>query len=171
MISGCGVDSSISSSSTHSTTPAQPAPKEKTKTEYEKKTELENAVTEKTKKCEDVETGFCNYSSTKIADFRIKSISKPAEPAKPAVPAVTRDVVDYCTLCNDGTYSPSCATGRGACSHHGGVAQWNAKRTHTVTERSAQPAVPAKPAQYDYKVAKIEDSPDYKAEYKKIYGD
>ncbi len=32
----------------------------------------------------------------------------------------------YCTLCRDGTYSPTCATGRGACSHHGGVAQWSA---------------------------------------------
>ena len=38
----------------------------------------------------------------------------------------TEEIVGYCTKCNDGTYSPSCATGRGACSHHGGVAQWNA---------------------------------------------
>lgn len=47
-------------------------------------------------------------------------------------------VTGYCTLCNDGTYSPSCATGRGACSWHGGVAQWNAPRTSRVavnTER------------------------------------
>lgn len=53
----------------------------------------------------------------------------------PAVPEKTRVerevvykevIVSYCTLCRDGTYSPSCATGRGACSHHGGVAQWNA---------------------------------------------
>lgn len=45
----------------------------------------------------------------------------------PAVPAQTRtqevvtyhqEIVSYCTLCRDGTYSPSCATGRGACSHH-----------------------------------------------------
>lgn len=42
------------------------------------------------------------------------------------------EVTGYCTLCNDGTYSPSCATGRGACSHHGGVAQWNAPRTSRV---------------------------------------
>lgn len=35
-------------------------------------------------------------------------------------------IVGYCTLCRDGTYSPTCATGRGACSHHGGVAQWSA---------------------------------------------
>jgi len=38
----------------------------------------------------------------------------------------TKEITGYCTLCRDGTYSPSCATGRGACSHHGGVAQWNA---------------------------------------------
>lgn len=47
-------------------------------------------------------------------------------------------VTGYCTLCNDGTYSPSCATGRGACSWHDGVAQWNAPRTSRVpvyTER------------------------------------
>jgi len=42
------------------------------------------------------------------------------------------EVKGYCTLCNDGTYSPSCATGRGACSHHGGVSQWNAPRISKV---------------------------------------
>lgn len=35
-------------------------------------------------------------------------------------------VVGYCTMCNDGTRSPSCSTGRGTCSHHGGVSEWNA---------------------------------------------
>ncbi|PLK46179.1 hypothetical protein [Emticicia sp. TH156] len=34
-------------------------------------------------------------------------------------------VVDYRTLCCDGTFSPSNAKGRGACSHHGGVCNWN----------------------------------------------
>ena len=38
----------------------------------------------------------------------------------------TDEIVGYCTLCNDGTRSPSCSTGRGTCSHHGGVRQWNA---------------------------------------------
>lgn len=41
-------------------------------------------------------------------------------------------VIGYCTRCMDGTFSPSCATGRGACSHHGGVAQWNAPRYGSV---------------------------------------
>jgi len=34
-----------------------------------------------------------------------------------------RHIVGYCTLCADG--STSSATGRGACSWHGGVAEWN----------------------------------------------
>ena len=38
----------------------------------------------------------------------------------------TKEIVGYCTLCNDGTRFPTCATGRGACSHHGGVAEFNA---------------------------------------------
>lgn len=37
-----------------------------------------------------------------------------------------KKIVGYCTLCNDGTRSPSCSNGRGTCSHHGGVAEWNA---------------------------------------------
>jgi len=37
-----------------------------------------------------------------------------------------QEVAGYCTLCNDGTRSPTCATGRGTCSHHGGVRTWNA---------------------------------------------
>jgi hypothetical protein len=59
-----------------------------------------------------------------------------------------KQVTGYCTLCNDGTYSPSCATGKGACSHHGGVSQWNAPiysnvpvyDTKTVVDVSAQDA-------------------------------
>jgi hypothetical protein len=53
----------------------------------------------------------------------------PAVEEKSHAKTVTKykeEIVGYCTLCNDGTYSPTCATGRGACSHHGGVAQWNA---------------------------------------------
>ncbi|MDB5183443.1 MAG: hypothetical protein JWO07_124 [Candidatus Saccharibacteria bacterium] len=58
------------------------------------------------------------------------------------------EITGYCTLCSDGTYSPSCATGRGACSHHGGVAQWNApisknvpvENTKTVIDAAAQVA-------------------------------
>lgn len=57
----------------------------------------------------------------------------------------------YCTLCNDGTYSPSCATGRGACSWHGGVAQWNAPVYSSVPVTSTNTVVdaPAQAAYYD----------------------
>lgn len=36
-----------------------------------------------------------------------------------------RHVVDYLTRCCDGSLSPTNAKGRGACSHHGGVCDWN----------------------------------------------
>lgn len=60
-------------------------------------------------------------------------------------------ITSYCTLCNDGTYSPSCATGRGACSHHGGVAQWNAPRYSNVPVYSTKTVIdtPAKEAYYE----------------------
>lgn len=60
-------------------------------------------------------------------------------------------VTGYCTLCNDGTYSPSCATGSGACSHHGGVAQWNAPRYSQVPVYSTKQVIdtPATDAYYE----------------------
>lgn len=60
-------------------------------------------------------------------------------------------IVGYCTLCNDGTYSPSCATGRGACSWHGGVAQWNAPKYTNVPVYISKKVVdaPAKEAYYE----------------------
>lgn len=60
-------------------------------------------------------------------------------------------IIGYCTLCNDGTYSPSCATGRGACSHHDGVAQWNAPQHGSVPVESTKTVidVPAREAFYD----------------------
>lgn len=38
---------------------------------------------------------------------------------------IRRRVLYYQTMCCDGTPSPSNAKGRGACSHHGGVCNWN----------------------------------------------
>lgn len=76
----------------------------------------------------------------------------------PAVAEITHTVTDttykevvtgYCTLCNDGTYSPSCATGSGACSWHGGVAQWNAPRTSKVPVSTERVVVDA-PAVAEY---------------------
>lgn len=62
-----------------------------------------------------------------------------------------QEVSGYCTLCNDGTYSPSCATGRGACSYHGGVAQWNAPRYVNMPEYSTKKVIdtPAQEAYYE----------------------
>lgn len=61
------------------------------------------------------------------------------------------EVTGYCTLCNDGTYSPSCSTGRGTCSHHGGVDQWNAPRISRVPIYSTKMVIdePAKKAFYE----------------------
>lgn len=64
-------------------------------------------------------------------DGIIYSIYKyyPAEEEKYHFETITtyeRQITGYCTLCNDGTYSSTCATGRGACSHHGGVKERNA---------------------------------------------
>jgi hypothetical protein len=78
----------------------------------------------------------------------------PAVPEKSHTEQVTtynKEVTGYCTLCGDGTYSPSCATGRGACSWHGGVAQWNAPRYGNVPVTSTKTVVdePAKAAYYE----------------------
>lgn len=58
-------------------------------------------------------------------------------------------ITGYCTLCNDGTYSPTCATGSGACSHHGGVAQWNAPMRSKVPIQTNRTVIDA-PAQEAY---------------------
>lgn len=78
----------------------------------------------------------------------------PAVAEKSHIETVTvykQEVTGYCTLCNDGTYSPSCATGRGACSHHDGVAQWNAPVYSNVPEHSTKTVidVPAQDAYYE----------------------
>jgi hypothetical protein len=62
-------------------------------------------------------------------------IYHPSVPEKSHTEQITtynKQVSGYCTLCRDGSYSPSCATGSGACSHHGGVAEWNAPRYSNV---------------------------------------
>lgn len=58
-----------------------------------------------------------------------KFIYHPAIPESSHIEIVTtyeNQIVDYQTLCNDGTWSPSNAKGKGACSHHGGVADYYA---------------------------------------------
>lgn len=83
-------------------------------------------------------------------------IHHPAVAEKSHTETVTtyrQETSGYCTLCSDGTYSPSCATGRGACSHHGGVAQWNAPVTRNVPVTSTKTVIDqAAQDSYDEKV-------------------
>ena len=95
-------------------------------------------------------TTNCALDSIKYTTY----IYHPAVAEKSHTETVTtykQEVASYCTLCNDGTYSPSCATGRGACSHHGGVAQWNAPRYKNVPEYSTKTVIdtPAQEAYYE----------------------
>jgi hypothetical protein len=87
-------------------------------------------------------------------------IYHPAVPEKTHTETVTtyqEEITGYCTLCSDGTYSPSCATGSGACSHHGGVAQWNAPISRNVPVNSTKTVVDA-PAQEAYYEKVVENS-------------
>lgn len=73
---------------------------------------------------------FDNVRYVSSPDYsRLKEVIYPESKKKTdevASKPARKKVVGHCTLCNDGSYSPTCATGRGACSHHGGVRQYNA---------------------------------------------
>lgn len=95
-------------------------------------------------------TENCEVEGVKYSKY----VYHPAVPEKTRTESITtykEEVADYCTLCRDGTYSPSCATGRGACSWHGGVAQWNAPRYRKVPVTNTRTIVdvPAKDAYYE----------------------
>lgn len=106
-----------------------------------------------------IPTPTCNgttvTSDCKLGKIQYKTyIYHEAVPKKTHTEQVTtyeKKVTGYCTLCQDGTYSPSCATGRGACSYHGGVAQWNAPEYSTVPVYTTKTIVdaPAKAAYYE----------------------
>lgn len=51
--------------------------------------------------------------------------SSKAEKLHEKINPIRKRIVGYRTLCCDGSFSPSNAKGRGACSHHGGVCNWN----------------------------------------------
>jgi hypothetical protein len=90
----------------------------------------------------------CTVDGIKYATY----VYHPGMPEKSHDETVTtykQEVSGYCTLCSDGTYSPSCATGRGACSHHDGVAQWNAPRYRNTPVYATKKVVDA-PAQEAY---------------------
>lgn len=101
--------------------------------------------------CSDVKQGYCQRTTS---DFQYKSLNTPAVEYKPAIPD-KKEVVGYCTLCNDGTWSPSCAVGRGACSWHGGVNAYNVARYRIIP---GTPAVAAKAATYNYSSRSYKDS-------------
>jgi len=60
----------------------------------------------------------------------LESGNKDAKKLNDKINPIRKKIIGYETLCNDGTTSE--ARGRGACSHHGGVQDWN----HPVYEES-----------------------------------
>lgn len=88
----------------------------------------------------------CEIDNVKYKTYRYI----PAQPEKSHQQTTYTDEevnVGVCTLCNDGTFSPSCAVGRGACSHHGGVDQYDVPQTQTrsvpkTTTIVDSPAIP-----------------------------
>lgn len=110
----------------------------------------EKGITEKLKPiCDGTKvTSSCTLDNANYKTY----IYHPAVPEKTHTETVTtyqEKITGYCTLCNDGTFSPSCATGRGACSWHGGVAQWNAPVSETIPVNSTKTVIDA-PAQESY---------------------
>lgn len=104
--------------------------------------------------CSDVSGGFCQKSPSVYVE---KQLVEPAVQYQPGTPD-RKEIVGYCTLCNDGSMSPSCAVGRGACSWHGGVAAYNVAEYVTIP---GTPEVKAQPAVYTYIPETYKDSPDY----------
>ena len=120
---------------------------------------VENGAVDKVETSPEEKLPTCD--GTKITencevDGIVYSIYKyyPAEEEKYHYETVTtyeKKITGYCTLCNDGTYSPTCATGRGACSHHGGVAQWNAPVYSNVAKKEEKKVIdsPATPERWE----------------------
>lgn len=108
-------------------------------------------ISKATQSCDAVESGFCEQSPNTYTD---KAISKSAVAYQPGIPD-TKKVVGYCTLCNDGTFSPSCAEGSGACSYHSGVNAYNVAQYITIP---GTPEVPAQSAVYSYTSKTYQDS-------------
>lgn len=104
--------------------------------------------------CDKADSGFCQQSTR---DYVNKTLLTNAVDFVPAVPE-KRVITGYCTLCRDGTFSPSCAVGRGACSYHSGVSDYNVAR-YRITP--GKPAVVARAAVYDYTPKTYRDSTIY----------
>jgi len=104
--------------------------------------------------CDSLDTGFCQKAP---GEFSYKTLQTPPVPYTPATPD-KKVIIGYCTACNDGTFSPSCAVGRGACSWHGGVAAYNVAQFRVTP---GTPAIQAVPAVYSYDAKSYKDSPLY----------
>lgn len=115
---------------------------------------LSEQIIRTTPLCDSVEAGFCQQSPGVYVD---KVLTTPGVAYVPAVPD-TKKIIGYCTACNDGTWSPSCAVGRGACSWHGGVAAYDVAQYVTIR---GTPAVQAQPAVYSYIPKTYKDSSIY----------
>ncbi len=121
-----------------------------------KEAKLANYINGATPSCDKLDGGFCQKS---VEGYVYKTLITPAVAYKPGTPD-TKVITGYCTLCNDGTYSPSCAVGRGACSWHSGVASYNAAEYRIVPGTLA---VQAQSASYSYATQSYKDSPLYKS--------
>ena len=71
------------------------------------------------KKIGDISDAIKNFKQA--SDLGDKKSEKEYNQVNPII----RHILYYQTVCCDGSYSPSNAKGRGACSHHGGVCNWN----------------------------------------------
>lgn len=115
---------------------------------------MSTKISSSTQACDTFEEGFCQQSPAVYAD---KTVVTPAVAFIPGTPD-RKEVNGYCTLCNDGTFSPSCAVGRGACSYHSGVNSYNVPEYRTIP---GTPAVEAKPAVYSYSPKSYKESSLY----------
>ncbi|TAL14685.1 hypothetical protein EPN95_02155 [Patescibacteria group bacterium] len=119
-----------------------------------KETQIADSISKTTQSCNNVESGFCEKD---IGTYVDKSVVSPAVMYQPGTPDI-KTIIGYCTLCNDGTFSPSCAVGRGACSYHSGVAGYNVAQYMTTP---GTPEIAAQPAVYSYEPKTYKDSPIY----------
>jgi hypothetical protein len=107
-----------------------------------------------TQPCSNVSNGFCQKMPGEYANKVLVSSEVAHQAGTPDQQVIT----GYCTRCRDGSLSPSCAIGRGACSWHGGVDAYNVPQYRTILGR---PEVSGSPAVYSYDIKSYKNSPNY----------
>lgn len=115
---------------------------------------IASSIKQATPLCDSVASGFCQRES---GIYYNKVLITPEVPYRPSTPD-RHELIGFCTRCRDGSLSPSCAVGSGACSWHGGVAAYNEPQYKTIP---GSPEIPGKPAEYSYTVKSYKDSPKY----------